>query len=103
MMQTPGTDKPVVLSNTEDYHDRHRHRHRRWYKRWWRKINQKGRATKLILIVALIAAALLIGYIGSRSDTILPTRPRRMVMNEITTAWSQYLNDSTMSGTVSSA
>lgn len=82
MQQTPDTGKPVVVSSREDYHNRHRHRHHRWYKRWWHKINLQGRAVKVILVLALIAAAIAIGYIGSRSDTILP-RPKRMVMSEM--------------------
>lgn len=83
MIQTPGTDKPAELSNSDYHHNRHRHRHHRWYKRWWRTINFQGRAVKVILVIGLIAAAIAIGYLGSHSDSILPSRPKRMVMNEM--------------------
>lgn len=70
-----------VIKAAQTHHSHTRRHHRRWYKRLWRRLNYKGRAKQVILILALILAALLIGWFSMRSNDIF-RGPRRMVQTE---------------------
>ena len=68
----------VVHGAQTQHHSSHR-RYQRWYKRLWNRLNYKGLATRVLIVLALIGVAVLIGWLSMRAGDFLPNRPRRMV------------------------